>query len=156
MRCAVCGEKFAVDEIEAHLPGCLLAAGGEKGAKQCGEESFVVAAKWKGRRLIVRVAASADLEDLEDAVRSEWFDWDHLSAFVIDDREYAWNEDDADARGVPTMKGTRVGDALSGVGRFKYEYDFGSLKRVYLAASPVPAGAAAMKHGIEVVAERVD
>lgn len=54
------------------------------------------------------------------------------------------------------MKEARIGGALGGVGRFKYEYDFGPLKRVYLAASPVPAGAAAMKRGIEVVAERVD
>ena len=102
------------------------------------------------------MAAAADLEDLEDVVRSEWFDRDHLSAFVIDDREYARNEDGADARGAPAMKGTRAGGALSGVGRFKCEYGFGSLKRACLAASPVPAGAAAMKRGIEVVAERVD
>lgn len=156
MECAVCGKRFAVDEIEAHLPGCLLAAGGKEGAEQCGEESFVVAAKWKGQRHIVRVAASADLEYLESAIRDKWFDWDHLSAFVIGDAEYAWNEEDASMRGVPTMKGTRVGDALSGVDRFKYEYDFGSTKRVYLAASPVPAAAVAMKRGLEQVAERVD
>lgn len=153
MKCLVCGGQFAVDKIEAHLPECLTKSGAGRGPK-CKEETFVVTAKWKGKRLIARVAASASLYDLEDLVRYEWFDWDHLSAFVIEGAEYAWNEDDAGMRGVPTMKETRVGDALRGVSRFKYEYDFGSTKRVYLASSPVPAGAAAMKGRIEVVAER--
>ena len=152
MKCLVCGKRFAVDKIEAHLPGCLTRAGA-KGGPRCKEETFVVAAKWKGKRLIVRLLASSNLEGLEDAVRYKWFDWDHLSAFVIGDDEYAWNEDDASARGVPTMKETKVGDALRGVSTFKYEYDFGSTKRVYLSASPVPAGAVAMKGEIDVVAE---
>ena len=155
LACHVCGGQFAVDAIEAHLPKCLVAAGA-KGGPRCDEETFVVTAKWRGQRLIVRVAASANLEDLEHVVRYKWFDWDHLSAFVIGNREYAWNEKDAYMRDKPTMKETMVGDALRGVGRFKYEYDFASVRRVYLAASPVPAGAAAMKHKIDVVAERVD
>ena len=155
LACHVCGGQFAVDAIEAHLPKCLVAAGA-KGGPRCDEETFVVTAKWRGQRLIVRVAASANLEDLEHVVRYKWFDWDHLSAFVIGNREYAWNERDADMRDKPTMKETMVGDALRGVSRFKYEYDFASVRRVYLAASPVPAGAAAMKHKIDVVAERVD
>lgn len=155
MRCLVCGGQFAVDAIESHLPDCLEKAGA-KGGPRCKEETFVVTAKWKGQRLIVRVAASASLYDLEHLVRYEWFHWDHLSAFVIEGAEYAWNEDDASMRGVPTMEETKVGDALRGVSRFKYEYDFGSTKRVYLASSPVPAGAAAMKREIEVVAERVE
>ena len=154
MKCLVCGGQFAVDKIETHLPECLAKAGAGRGPK-CKEETFVVTAKWKGQRLVARVAASASLYDLEDLVRYEWFDWDHLSAFVIGIDEYAWNEDDASMRGVPTMKKTRVGDALRGVSRFKYEYDFGSTKRVYLSSSPVPAGAAAMKGRIEKVAERV-
>ena len=155
MVCRVCSETFAVDAIDAHLPECLVAAGA-KGGPRCGEESFVVTAEGRGKRLIVRVAASANLDDLEHVVRHEWFDWDHLSAFVIGDKEYAWNERDAHIRGKPTMKETVVGDALRGVESFKYEYNFKSIKRVYLDASPVPAGAAAMKHKIDVVAERVD
>lgn len=153
MKCLVCGKRFAVDKIEAHLPGCLTRAGA-KGGPRSKEETFVVVAKWKGKRLAGRAASSSNLEDLEDLIRSEWFDWDHLSAFVIGDVEYAWNEDDASARGVPTMKETKVGDALRGVSDFKYEYDFGSTKRVYLSARPVPAGAAAMKGKIDVIAER--
>ena len=152
MRCLVCSGVFTVDAIEEHLPQCLAAAGA-KGGPRCGEESFVVAAKWKGKRLIVRIAASSDLEGLEDAIRYKWFDWDHLSAFVIGDTEYAWNERDARVRGVPTMKETRAGDALRGVSRFKYEYDFGSVRRVYLSARSVPAGAAAMEDKIDMVAE---
>ena len=153
--CRVCGGTFAVDAIEAHLPECLVAAGA-KGGPRCGEESFVITAEGRGKRLIVRVAASASLDDLERVVRHEWFDWDHLSEFVIGDKEYAWNERDARIRGKPTMKETTVGDALRGVESFKYEYNFKSIKRVYLDAVPVPAGAAAMKRKIDVVADRVD
>ena len=152
MKCLVCGKQFTVDKIEAHLPGCLTRAGA-KGGPRSKEETFVVAGKWRGKRLIVRAAASSNLEDLEDLVRGEWFDWDHLSAFVIEGAEYAWNEDDAITRAVPTMKETRVGDALRGVSSFKYEYDFGNTKRVHLSARPVPAGAAAMKGKIDVIAE---
>ena len=154
IKCLACSGVFSVDAIEAHLPKCLAKAGA-KGGPRCDEESFVVTAKWKGKRLIARIAASTDLGRLEGLVRNKWFNWDHLSAFVIDGAEYAWNERDAAARGIPTMKETRAGDVLRGISRFKYEYDFGSVKRVYLSASPVPAGSAPMKGGIDVVAESV-
>lgn len=153
MKCNVCDGQFRVDEIEEHLPECLKKAGAG-GGPRCDEETFVVSAKWMGRRMIARVAASSNLEGLEDLIRSKWFDWDHLSAFVIDDRDYAWNEQDARTRGVPTMKETRFGDVMHGVTRFRYEYDFGSVKRVQLTARPVPAGAVAMEDEIDVVAER--
>ena len=153
MKCNVCDGQFTVDVIEEHLSECLQKAGAG-GVPRCDEETFVVSAKWMGQRMIARVAASSNLEGLEDLIRNKWFDWDHLSAFVIDDRDYAWNEQDARTRGVPTMKETRFGDVMHGVTRFRYEYDFGSVKRVNLTARPVPAGAIAMGDEIDVVAER--
>ena len=112
MECNVCSGQFTVKEIEAHIPKCLRKAGARGGPK-CDEETFVVSGMWRGHRLIARVAASSNLEELEDLVRYRWFDWDHLSAFVIGDTEYAWNKEDAATRGVPTMKKARAGDACA-------------------------------------------
>lgn len=128
--CQVCEDSVAAMRMSVHLQSHI---------PRVGEHTCYVirAGDREAFWAFMQVPGDCTLKDVDQYLRDEWLDWDHLSMFKISGVTYdSYVEGMRDANSMDY----KIRNLLKAKMNFYYEYDFGSPTALWLttAAGPVP------------------
>ena len=124
-KCEYCKELFSATAMTKHLLWCV--ARKKKFSDKGNHETFLMMASSGPFFVYFEVDADATLEKIDEFLRVIWFEYEHLSAFTIENVKYNSKCNDSEQN-----LNHKLSNILDTNSSFSYEYDFGTPTKINL------------------------